>query len=436
MIRAELLFYYHPIYDPMSKQIKPLMIPNILTFDEFVVGSSSNKLFILSSSPESQPSSLILASKSHPLVDRVELEKLSVESIILQNAPDHLTISDICEANVSSITFLPIIPRLPWDNPELCPPTHLLKSRMSVPGIWNTRIKLMRGTTSTNNNNSSTLTSSISFNSTSSTSSNNQNNNNSNNSNNSYNNSSTPPSSYEVFSSQESSFSSLSQSPPASPIISGSQGIPTLKIFEDSPLRPSRRSIIQHTSLKLPSSFSFAFTSSSQLQLQLQLQSENQLSQLTQSQLTQSQPTSELLTINSELDPPKSPVNNGDIFLNKKETISPPFQRSISSDSNNCSKVISPEMDRLASVSEGMNNVDKISTIPTISSTIIGGKSKFNETSINNGNDNDNVDNGADDSQIIQKKRKLPEVVSISVNKSKGKKNKTILVASIKSYFT
>lgn len=418
LIRTELLYYYHPVYDPLQKQIKYLMNPNILTFDENIKSSSLIlSELIISPSPSSQLtqpslSSSLVSSKSNPLVDKIELEKLAVEPILLQNAPDNITISDICEANVASVNFLPIIPRLPWDNPELCPPPHLLKSRMSISGIWSTRVKLMKGTSSTllssSSNDSNTIL-------------NNFNNNTS----------STPPSSYEVLSSSSSPSSDdisciLSQSPPGSPNSFQSKRLNNIKLFENSSLRPSRRSLTPHNSLK--SSLSSLLFSSSFSDRLSQLQS--------QSELTKSFSSSSPTSVLSQEDIPKSPVNcHNEDFTIQKEAISPPFQNN-SRSSSSCSKVISPEADRLAPIKDINNNDNN-------NNNNNSNQNNNNDIKINNNNNISTVnsrirnDGNLNDSNLIQKKRKLPEVVEISVNnKNKGKKNKTILVASIKSYFT
>ena len=126
-IRVEALFYYHPVYDPLSKTIKNFTNPNIM--------SCCNGRSPPSSPPASQASSpnAIAANRTpgsaaapkkqtcrNPLVDLADLLRLGTEEDILtSSAPPGVTLQDICEGNCSYQDFSRIEPMLPWERPEV-----------------------------------------------------------------------------------------------------------------------------------------------------------------------------------------------------------------------------------------------------------------------------------------------------------------------------
>lgn len=120
-MRTEALYYYHPVYDPTTKTIKHFSTPNIMP-------CSSGKT--PPSSPLSQPplpcdANLIsplsrnVVSSMSPLIAPSDLSKLGALDSFLTNAPQEVTLQDICEGRISHRDFELITPMLPWERPEV-----------------------------------------------------------------------------------------------------------------------------------------------------------------------------------------------------------------------------------------------------------------------------------------------------------------------------
>jgi hypothetical protein len=126
LLRAEALFSYHPVYDPLNKLLRPFLDPHLLTLGN--------------------PLSASQDPCAPPLIDQHELQKLSLEDALLERSPPLVSLSDLCEGNVSIHSYAPIVPRLPWDHPDLRPPPHLVHSKelRSRHGVWGTRLLLMK----------------------------------------------------------------------------------------------------------------------------------------------------------------------------------------------------------------------------------------------------------------------------------------------------
>jgi hypothetical protein len=121
------MFYYHPVYDPLNKLLRPLIDPNLLTLGQTPPWEGQDPA-------------------TPPLIDQLELQKLALEGALLQRSPELVSLSDLCEGNVSIHNFALIVPRLPWDQPDLRPPPHLVHSKevRGRHGVWSTRLSLMK----------------------------------------------------------------------------------------------------------------------------------------------------------------------------------------------------------------------------------------------------------------------------------------------------
>ena len=115
--RAELLFYYHPVYDPVAQRIAH--------FSRY------------SSADEADGHHL-------PVATADELSNLGGESDILANAPENYSggVADICEGRVSRIDFSVIQPVLPWELPAIAALSHRIPQTSQKSASWGLRRNL------------------------------------------------------------------------------------------------------------------------------------------------------------------------------------------------------------------------------------------------------------------------------------------------------
>ena len=120
-VRAEALFFYQPVYSPISKTIVNFMSPRL---DSGVINADNSD------------GSLVL-----PVISNDELSRLGGEKQVLNGAPGAevgttpVSIRDVCEGLICYQTFMLINPRYPWDSKQV-------KNTSSSSG-WAIRKKLM-----------------------------------------------------------------------------------------------------------------------------------------------------------------------------------------------------------------------------------------------------------------------------------------------------
>jgi hypothetical protein len=131
LLRAETLYFYHPVYDPMNKTLQPFAEPNLLSLTTATAAAFSTGGSI---------------SSTCPLIDQQELLKLSLDTALLEKASLTVSPVDLFEGHRCIETFAPIVPRLPWDHPDLRPPAHMSRSKEGRlrHGVWATRQSLMK----------------------------------------------------------------------------------------------------------------------------------------------------------------------------------------------------------------------------------------------------------------------------------------------------
>jgi hypothetical protein len=115
--RAELLFYYHPVYDPVEQRI--------VYFSRYSCDDEANGHHL-------------------PVATADELSILGGESDILSNAPNNYAggVADVCEGRVSRIDFSAIQPVLPWEVPAVAALSHRIPQASQKSASWGLRRNL------------------------------------------------------------------------------------------------------------------------------------------------------------------------------------------------------------------------------------------------------------------------------------------------------
>ena len=131
--RAEALFFYHPVYDPISRSITHFC-PATMN-DTNLGGSISTS----SASPRAAPSQ-----SGPPMISPSELYALGNFDDITSGVPEgmNVSIADICEGILSRADFTAIEPILPWEIHRIANLTQRVSPTMLKSSSWSLRRNL------------------------------------------------------------------------------------------------------------------------------------------------------------------------------------------------------------------------------------------------------------------------------------------------------